>query len=64
MSASVSKMVQVTLKKSPIGTPVSHRLVLQGLGLRKINSSVTRPHTDQVKGMIDKVSYLVEVKSL
>jgi len=52
----------VTLKRSPIGTPVSHRLVLRGLGLRKVRGTVTRPDTAQVRGLIRKVSYLLEVK--
>ncbi|HET9961723.1 MAG TPA: 50S ribosomal protein L30 [Nitrospiraceae bacterium] len=53
--------LRITLKRSPIGTPYRHRLVLRGLGLRKVNSTVVRPATEQVKGMIDKVGYLLEV---
>ncbi len=53
--------LRITLKRSPIGTPYRHRLVLRGLGLRKVNATVVRPATDQVKGMIDKVGYLLEV---
>jgi large subunit ribosomal protein L30 len=53
--------VQVTLLRSPIGTPQSHRLVLRGLGLRHIRQTVIRPDTPQVQGMIRKVGYLLEV---
>jgi large subunit ribosomal protein L30 len=53
--------VQVTLRRSPIGTPESHRLVLRGLGLRHIRQTVIRPDTPQVQGMIRKVGYLLEV---
>jgi large subunit ribosomal protein L30 len=53
--------VRVTLKRSPIGTPESHRLVLRGLGLRHIRQTVVRPDTAQVRGMIRKVGYLLEV---
>ena len=56
--------LSITLKRSPIGTPYRHRLVLRGLGLRKVNDAVTRPNTPQVIGMITKVSYLLEVKTL
>jgi large subunit ribosomal protein L30 len=52
----------ITLRRSPIGTPQKHRLVLSGLGLRKIRQTVTRPNTPQVRGMIDKVGYLLEVQ--
>jgi large subunit ribosomal protein L30 len=54
--------VRITLKKSPIGTPERHRLVLRGLGLRKIRQSVVRPDTPQVRGLIHKVGYLLEVQ--
>ena len=52
----------ITLRRSPIGTPQKHRLVLSGLGLRKIRQSVNRPNTPQVRGMIGKVGYLLEVQ--
>jgi large subunit ribosomal protein L30 len=68
MSASKAKRssgpgLRITLKRSPIGTPVRHRLVLHGLGLRKIHQSVVRPDTPQVRGMILKVGYLLDVQS-
>ena len=64
-TAKTTKMaahVRITLKKSPIGTPERHRLVLRGLGLRKIRQSVVRPDTAQVRGLIHKVGYLLEVQ--
>ncbi|MGH7232516.1 MAG: 50S ribosomal protein L30 [Nitrospiraceae bacterium] len=56
--------ISITLKRSPIGTPYRHRLVLRGLGLRKMHDAVVRPNTPQVLGMIAKVSYLLEVKTV
>ncbi len=53
--------VQVTLRRSPIGTPMRHRLVLRGLGLRHIRQTAIHPDTPQVRGMIHKVGYLLEV---
>lgn len=58
---SVESGFKITLKRSPIGTPYKHRLVLRGLGLRKMHATVLRPASDQVKGMIAKVGYLLEV---
>lgn len=55
--------VRITLKRSPIGTPERHRLVLRGLGLRKIRQAVVRPDTPQVRGLIHQVGYLLEVQS-
>ncbi len=53
--------VRVTLRRSPIGTPERHRLVLRGLGLRRLRQTVVHPDTPQVRGMIHKVGYLLEV---
>jgi large subunit ribosomal protein L30 len=58
----LSKGFIITLQRSPIGTPQKHRRVLSGLGLRKIRQTVTRPNTSQVRGMIGKVGYLLEVQ--
>ncbi|HKO32062.1 MAG TPA: 50S ribosomal protein L30 [Nitrospiraceae bacterium] len=57
-----SKGFIITLRRSPIGTPQTHRRVLSGLGLRKIRQTVTRPDTPQVRGLIGKVGYLLEVQ--
>jgi large subunit ribosomal protein L30 len=59
---SSAQSVRITLKRSPIGTPERHRLVLRGLGLRKIRQTVVRPDTPQVRGLIHKVGYLLEVQ--
>jgi large subunit ribosomal protein L30 len=57
-----AQSLRITLKRSPIGTPQRHRLVLRGLGLRKIRQSVLRPDTPQVRGLIHRVNYLLEVQ--
>jgi large subunit ribosomal protein L30 len=56
-----AQSVRVTLKRSPIGTPERHRLVLRSLGLRYIRQSAVHPDTPQVRGLIQKVGYLLEV---
>ena len=60
-----SKKNTITVKqtKSSIGKPKSHRATLLGLGLKKINSQRTLEDTPCVRGMINKVSYMVEVVS-
>ena len=55
------KTVKVTLVKSLIGTIGSHRATVRGLGLRRINSSAVLVDTPAVRGMINKVSYLVKI---
>ena len=54
--------LQITLVRSPIGTPRAHRTILLGLGLRRIRHTVIRPNTPQVKGLVDKLSYLLKVR--
>ncbi len=56
-----SKTVKVTLVKSINGTRESHRATVRGLGLRRLNSSSVLEDTPAVRGMINKVSYLVKV---
>lgn len=57
----MANVVNVTLRKSHIGRPAAHRAVLVGMGLTKINKTVTLPDTPEVRGMIRKVSHLVSV---
>jgi large subunit ribosomal protein L30 len=56
----VEKKVKVTLVKSLIGTKESHRATVRGLGLRRLNSSSELQDTPAVRGMINKVSYLLK----
>jgi large subunit ribosomal protein L30 len=55
------KTVKVQLVRSPIGTKESHRATIRGLGLRKLNSTSELQDTPAVRGMINKVDYLVKV---
>ena len=58
---SAAKTVTVQLVKSVAGTRESHRATVRGLGLRKTQSVSTLEDTPSVRGMIEKVSYLVKV---
>jgi len=53
------KTVKVTLVRSLIGTRPEHRASVRGLGLRRLNHSVELVDTPAVRGMINKVAYLV-----
>ena len=55
------KTLTVKLVRSPIGTRADHRATVRGLGLRRMNSTSTLEDTPAVRGMIDKVRYLVLV---
>jgi large subunit ribosomal protein L30 len=54
--------VKVTLVRSVIGTRGSHRATVRGLGLSKIGQTRELLDTPAVRGMINKVSYLVKVQ--
>ena len=53
--------LKVRLVRSPIGTKESHRATVRGLGLRAVNSVSELEDTPAVRGMINKISYLVKV---
>jgi large subunit ribosomal protein L30 len=54
------KTVKVTLVRGVVGTRESHRATVRGLGLRRINHTVEVEDTPAVRGMINKISYLVK----
>ncbi len=58
----MSKTVKVTQLKSSIRRLPKHRATLKGLGLRRINHTVELEDTPSVRGMINKVYYMVKVE--
>lgn len=54
--------IKVTLFKSVVGRLPNHRACVKGLGLRRINHTVEVEDTPAVRGMINKVSYMVRVE--
>ncbi|MBX9965249.1 MAG: 50S ribosomal protein L30 [Burkholderiales bacterium] len=57
------KTVKVTLVRSIAGTRESHRATVRGLGLRRIRHTVELEDTPAVRGMINKVAYLVKAEA-
>jgi len=57
------KTLKVTQVKGLIGTKQSHRDTIRGLGLRRINHTVVLEDTPAVRGMINKVFYLVKCEA-
>lgn len=52
--------IKVKLVRGLAGCPASHRVTVQGMGLKKTNSVKLLPDTPATMGMVEKVSYLVE----
>mgnify|MGYP000099290034 FL=1 len=61
-AASTKPTVSVTLVKSFHGRLPKHRATVTGLGLKRINHTVVLEDTPEVRGMINKVSYLLKVE--
>ena len=56
-----SKTIQIKLIKSGIGRIKKHKLCIKGLGFKKLNQVVTVEDTPSNRGMINKISDMVEV---
>ncbi|MDP2431867.1 MAG: 50S ribosomal protein L30 [Pseudomonadota bacterium] len=56
----VKGKIKVTLIGSPIGTVQAHRASVRGLGLKRMNQSRILEDTPAVRGMINRVNYLVK----
>jgi large subunit ribosomal protein L30 len=57
----MTETIKVTLVKSGIGKSKKIRQTLTGLGLTKLNKSVKLKNTPAMRGMIEKVSFLVKL---
>jgi large subunit ribosomal protein L30 len=60
MAKEQTRTLKVTLVHSPIGSKQAHRACVRGLGLTKLNQTVEVPDTPEMRGMIDRVFYLVK----
>ncbi|MCZ2722495.1 50S ribosomal protein L30 [Marinomonas sp. 15G1-11] len=56
-----NKTITVELTRSPIGRLPKHRATVQGLGLRKVGQRRELEDTPSVRGMVNKVYYMVKV---
>jgi len=57
-----AKKIRVSQTKSSNGRLQSHKDTLRGLGLRRIRHSVELNDTPEIRGMINKVAYMVKVE--
>lgn len=58
----MGRMLKIKKVKSEIGRPEKQRKILRGMGLNKLNNTVTLVDTPQTRGMINKVIHLVSVE--
>lgn len=62
MAKTRQKTVKVTLRRSTIGEKPKTRATVQGLGLKRIDQTVEQVDSPSLRGMLAKVSHLVEVE--
>jgi large subunit ribosomal protein L30 len=56
------KSLRITLIKSPIGYSTRQKDTVRALGLRRMGQTVEHSDTPAIRGMVDKVSHLIEVE--
>jgi large subunit ribosomal protein L30 len=62
--AKKKQQIKVTLVRSPIGFQPKHRETVRGLGLKRIRQSVVLEDTPSVRGMVNKIDYMVRVEEV
>lgn len=55
------KNLKITLKRSVIGKPEKQRRIVRALGLRKLHQTVLHRDEATIRGMIHKISHMLEV---
>lgn len=63
-TAKSGKKLRVTLLKSPFGTGKSHMATVRGLGLRRRHHTVELEDSAAVRGMINKVAYMLKCEEV
>lgn len=61
-SAVASKLLRITLVRSPIGYSERQKRTVRALGLHRLHQTVERPDTPALRGMISSVSHLLRVE--
>lgn len=56
--------LQITLKRSLIGRTENQKATVKALGLRKIHQTVVKEDNAAMRGMVEKVKHMVEVKEI
>lgn len=60
----MAKQLSITLRRSMIGRPERERVTLRTLGLTKREQTVIKPDNASIRGMVNRVVHLVDVKEL
>ena len=58
----MSEKLHITYKKSTIGSNTRQKATIKALGFRKLNQTVVHNDTPAIRGMVERVSHLVDVR--
>ena len=58
------KQIRITLVRSAIGYTKDQKATVRALGLHRLHSSVVRPDTPAIRGMVNKINHLLEVEEV
>ncbi|HAF62933.1 MAG TPA: 50S ribosomal protein L30 [Anaerolineaceae bacterium] len=62
MAKQSSKMLKITLVRSPIGNTERHKATLRALGLHRLGQEVEKEDSPSIRGMLSKVNHLVKIE--
>jgi large subunit ribosomal protein L30 len=60
----MAKQLKITWSKSTIGCPETQRRTIRSLGLRKLQHTVIKEDTPQLRGQLQKVGHLITVEEI
>ena len=60
-AANQNGTIRIQYYRSFIDSPKTHKAIVRGLGLRKLNQVVERPDTDAMRGAVAKVPHLLRI---
>jgi large subunit ribosomal protein L30 len=62
MAKKMKPQISVTLVRSPAGALPRHRECVRGLGLKRMNHTVVLEDTPSIRGMVNKIEYMLRVE--
>jgi large subunit ribosomal protein L30 len=56
--------IEIKLVRSLSGRPETHRVVVRSLGLRRMNQTVIHPDNEPIRGMVNKISHMLQIRTV
>ncbi len=56
--------LEITLKRSVIGSSDKHKKIIKSLGFNKVNQTKTYPDNEAIRGMVKHCTHLLDVKEV